>query len=226
MPNILPVSDLRNYNEVLKNCQVGEPVFLTKNGRGRFVVMDIEDYERDKAEKKLLEKLQEAEAAVKAAYEYQGPVYLRMGRLAVPVFHEDGFKFKIGKGEIMREGTDIAIIANGLMTYEAIKAGEALEAMGIHARIVNMSTIKPLDEELVVEAAKACGKVITCEEHSIIGGLGEAVCSYLAETCPVPVKRIGVNDKFGCSGTAAEVLKAYGLSAEHIVEVTKVFLNR
>ena len=226
MPNILPVSDLRNYNEVLKNCQVGEPVFLTKNGRGRFVVMDIEDYERDKAEKKLLEKLQEAEAAVKAAYEYQGPVYLRMGRLAVPVFHEDGFKFKIGKGEILREGTDIAIIANGLMTYEAIKAGEALEAMGIHARIVNMSTIKPLDEELVLKCAKECGKVITCEEHSIIGGLGEAVCSYLAETCPVPVKRIGVNDKFGCSGTAAEVLKAYGLSAEHIVEVTKAFLNR
>ena len=168
----------------------------------------------------------EAEAAVKAAYEYQGPVYLRMGRLAVPVFHEDGFKFKIGKGEIMREGTDIAIIANGLMTYEAIKAGEALEAMGIHARIVNMSTIKPLDEELVLKCAKECGKIITCEEHSIIGGLGEAVCSYLAETCPVPVKRIGVNDRFGCSGTAAEVLKAYGLSAEHIVEVTKAFLNR
>ena len=168
----------------------------------------------------------EAEAAVKAAYEYQGPVYLRMGRLAVPVFHEDGFEFKIGKGEIMREGTGIAIIANGLMTYEAIKAGEALEAMGIHARIVNMSTIKPLDEELVLKCAKECGKIITCEEHSIIGGLGEAVCSYLAETCPVPVKRIGVNDKFGCSGTAAEVLKAYGLSAEHIVEVTKEFLNR
>lgn len=168
----------------------------------------------------------EAEAAVKAAYEYQGPVYLRMGRLAVPVFHEDGFAFKIGKGEILREGTDIAIIANGLMTYEAIKAGEALEAMGIHARIVNMSTIKPLDEELVLKCAKECGKIITCEEHSIIGGLGEAVCSYLAETCPVPVKRIGVNDKFGCSGTAAEVLKAYGLSAEHIVEVTKAFLNR
>ena len=168
----------------------------------------------------------EAEAAVKAVYEYQGPVYLRMGRLAIPVFHEDGFEFKIGKGEILREGTDIAIIANGLMTYEAIKAGEALEAMGIHARIVNMSTIKPLDEELVLKCAKECGKVITCEEHSIIGGLGEAVCSYLAETCPVPVKRIGVNDKFGCSGTAAEVLKAYGLSAEHIVEVTKEFLNR
>ena len=168
----------------------------------------------------------EAEAATKAAYEYQGPVYLRMGRLAIPMFHEDGFEFKIGKGEILREGTDIAIIANGLMTYEAIKAGEALEAMGIHARIVNMSTIKPLDEELVLKCAKECGKIITCEEHSIIGGLGEAVCSYLAETYPVPVKRIGVNDRFGCSGTAAEVLKAYGLSAEHIVEVTKEFLSR
>ena len=109
---------------------------------------------------------------------------------------------------------------------QAIKAGEALEAMGIHARIVNMSTIKPLDEELVLKCAKECGKIITCEEHSIIGGLGEAVCSYLAETYPVPVKRIGVNDRFGCSGTAAEVLKAYGLSAEHIVEVTKEFLSR
>ena len=168
----------------------------------------------------------EAEAATKAAYEYQGPVYLRMGRLAVPVFHEEGFQFQIGKGEVMRDGNDIAIIANGLMVYEAIQAGERLAEMGINARIINMSTIKPLDEELVLKAAKECGKIITCEEHSVIGGLGEAVCSFLSETYPTPVKRIGVNDQFGFSGPAAEVLKAFGLCADHIVEVTKEFLGK
>ena len=168
----------------------------------------------------------EAEAATKAAYEYKGPVYLRMGRLAVPVFHEEGFEFTIGKGEVMRDGSDIAIIANGLMVYEAIQAGEKLAEMGINARIINMSTINPLDEELVLKAAKECGKIITCEEHSVIGGLGEAVCSFLSETYPTPVKRIGVNDKFGFSGPAAEVLKAFGLCADHIVEVTKEFLGK
>jgi len=168
----------------------------------------------------------EAEAATKAAYEYKGPVYLRMGRLAVPVFHEEGFTFQIGKGEVMRDGNDIAIIANGLMVYEAIQAGEKLAELGINARIINMSTIKPLDEELVLKAAKECGKIITCEEHSVIGGLGEAVCSFLSETCPTPVKRIGVDDKFGFSGPAAEVLKAFGLCADHIVEVTKEFLGK
>ena len=168
----------------------------------------------------------EAEAATKAAYEYKGPVYLRMGRLAVPVFHEEGFQFTIGKGEIMRDGNDIAIIANGLMVYEAIQAGEKLAQMGINARIINMSTIKPLDEELVLKAAKECGKVITCEEHSVIGGLGEAVCSFLSEHYPTPVKRIGVNDQFGFSGPAVEVLKAFGLCADHIVEVTKEFLGQ
>ena len=125
-------------------------------------------------------------------------------------------------------GVDMRELSMGMSGdyAEAIEAGKALAELGIQARIINMATIKPLDEELVLKCAKECGKIITCEEHSIIGGLGEAVCSYLAETCPVPVKRIGVNDKFGCSGTAAEVLKAYGLSAEHIVEVTKAFLNR
>ena len=168
----------------------------------------------------------EAEAATKAAYAHQGPVYLRMGRLAVPVFHEEGFEFQIGKGEIMRDGTDIAIIANGLMVYEAIQAGEKLAEMGINARIVNMSTIKPLDEELVLKCAKECGKIITCEEHSVIGGLGEAVCSYLSENYPVPVKRIGVNDQFGFSGPAAEVLEAFGLCCDHIVEVAKDFVGK
>ena len=168
----------------------------------------------------------EAEAATKAAYEHKGPVYLRFGRLAVPVFHEEGFEFVIGKGEIMREGTDIAIIANGLMVYEAIKAGEKLAEMGINARIVNMSTVKPLDEELVLRCAKECGKIITCEEHNVIGGLGEAVCACLSEKCPVPVRRIGVNDEFGKSGPAVALLKEYGLSAENIVKVTKEFLGK
>ena len=168
----------------------------------------------------------EAEAATKAAYEYQGPVYLRMGRLAVPVFHEEGFQFRIGKGEIMRDGSDIAIIANGLMVYEAIQAGEKLAEMGINARIINMSTVKPLDEEMVLQAAKECGKIITCEEHSVIGGLGEAVCSFLSENYPTPVKRIGVDDKFGFSGPANEVLKAFGLCADHIVEVAKEFCGK
>lgn len=168
----------------------------------------------------------EAEAATKAAYEYKGPVYLRMGRLAVPVFHGEGFRFRIGRGEIMRDGNDIAIIANGLMVYEAIQAGEQLAQMGINARIINMSTIKPLDEELVLQCAKECGRIITCEEHSVIGGLGEAVCSFLSETYPIPVRRIGVEDQFGFSGPAAEVLKAFGLCAEHIVEVTKEFLGK
>ena len=168
----------------------------------------------------------EAEAATKAAYAHQGPVYLRMGRLAVPVFHEEGFEFQIGKGEVMRDGNDVAIIANGLMVYEAVKAGETLAGLGINARIINMATIKPLDEELILTAAKECGKVITCEEHSIIGGLGEAVCSLLSEKLPTPVRRIGVQDVFGESGPAAEVLKLYGLCEEHIVEVAKDFCGK
>ncbi len=168
----------------------------------------------------------EAEAATKAAYEHNGPVYLRFGRLAIPVFHEEGFKFEIGKGEVMRDGNDVAIIANGLMVYEAVKAGEELAAAGINARIINMSTVKPLDEELVLKAAKECGKIITCEEHSVIGGLGEAVCSFLSENCPTPVRRIGVNDQFGFSAPAAEVLKAFGLCSEHIVEVAKDFCGK
>ena len=165
----------------------------------------------------------EAKAAVKAAYEYEGPVYLRFGRLALPVFHDESYAFVIGKGEILRDGKDVAIIANGLMTYEAIKAGEELAEAGIDAMIINMPTIKPLDEELVIAAAKKCGKVITCEEHSVIGGLGEAVCSCLSENYPVPVKRIGVNDEFGHSGPAVQVLEQFGLCASNIVKVAKEF---
>ena len=162
---------------------------------------------------------EEARMAVRAAYEFEGPVYLRFGRLAVPEFHEKNFNFQIGKGEVLRDGTDVAIIANGLMVYEAIQAGERLAEAGINAMIINMATIKPLDDELVLEAARKCGKVITCEEHSVIGGLGEAVCSLLSEKLPTIVRRIGVNDEYGHSGPATELLKQFGLSADHIVEV-------
>ncbi len=162
---------------------------------------------------------EESRMAVRAAYEYDGPVYLRFGRLAVPEFHEKNFNFQIGKGEVLREGSDVAIIANGLMVYEAIVAGQRLAEAGINAMVINMATIKPLDEELVLAAAKKCGQVITCEEHSVIGGLGEAVCSFLSENHPTVVRRIGVNDEFGHSGPAVDLLKQFGLSADHIVEV-------
>ena len=164
----------------------------------------------------------EARAMVKAAYEHVGPVYMRFGRSAVPVFHEEeGYTFQIGKGEVLQDGTDVAIIANGLLVAEAVEAGKALKELGISARVINMATIKPLDEELVIRAAKECGKIITCEEHNILGGLGEAVCGVLSEKCPTLVHRIGVNDEFGHSGPAAALLKQFGLSADHIVEVAK-----
>ena len=165
----------------------------------------------------------EARAAVKAAYEYKGPVYLRFGRLAVPVFHEEGMDFQIGKGEVLRDGGDLAILATGLMSYEALKAAEALSEQGIQARVINLCTIKPLDEALVLKAAAECGRVITCEEHSVIGGLGEAVCGLLSENCPTPVRRIGVQDEFGHSGPAGALLEQFGLCASHIAEVAKEF---
>ncbi|MBQ8852615.1 MAG: transketolase family protein [Oscillibacter sp.] len=169
----------------------------------------------------------EAKAMVKAAYEYVGPVYIRFGRAAVPVIHdEETYKFEMGKGEVLSDGTDVAIIANGLMVAEAIEAAKVLAESGISARVINMATIKPLDEELVLKAAKECGKIITCEEHSVIGGLGEAVCGLLSEKRPTPVRRIGVNDEFGHSGPAGALLKQFGLSAEHIVEVAKEFVGK
>ena len=169
----------------------------------------------------------EAKAAVRAAYEHKGPVYLRFGRLAVPVFHEEeSFRFEIGKGELLQDGTDVAILANGILVSEAIEAGKALKEAGISARVINLCTIKPLDEELVLKAARECGKIITCEEHSVIGGLGEAVCALLSEKCPTPVRRIGVNDEFGHSGPAAALLKQFGLSSGHIVETAKEFCGK
>ena len=168
----------------------------------------------------------EARAAVKAAYEHPGPVYMRFGRLAVPVIHQEGFSFRIGKGEVLRDGDDVAILATGLMVAEALQAAEALAAKGISARVIDLCTIKPLDEELVLKAAQECGRVVTCEEHSIIGGLGEAVCSLLSEQWPTPVRRIGVNDEFGCSGPGGDLLKKFGLSAYHVEEVVLDFLGK
>ena len=168
----------------------------------------------------------EAKAMVRAAYKHVGPVYMRFGRAAVPVIHEEGMKFEIGKGEVLKDGKDVAIIANGLLVAEALTAAEELKEAGIDAMIINMATIKPLDEELVLAAAKKCGKVITCEEHSIIGGLGEAVCGVLSEKLPTPVKRIGVNDEFGHSGPAAALLKQFGLCSDNIVKVAKEFCGK
>ena len=168
----------------------------------------------------------EARAAVKAAYEYEGPVYMRLGRLAVPVFNEEeGFEFEIGKGQVVHEGNDITIIANGLMVKEAMDAAKIMEEKGVGVRVINMCTIKPLDNELVLKAAKETGRIITAEEHSIIGGFGEAVSSLLSEQFPTPVKRVGVNDTFGHSGPAVDLLKQFGLSAEHLVEVVEEFLK-
>ena len=169
----------------------------------------------------------ETAAMVRAAYEHEGPVYMRFGRLAAPVFHDpDNYTFQIGKGELLREGTDVAILANGLMVHEALDAAEALAQSGISARVINLATIKPLDEEIVLQAARECGKIVTVEEHNIIGGLGEAVCACVAEHCPVPVKRIGVNDAFGRSGPAADLLRQFGLCADNITAVTKSFLGK
>lgn len=167
----------------------------------------------------------EARKMVEAAYEYVGPCYMRFGRSATPVFHDENYKFQIGKGELIQDGKDVAIIATGIMVPEAIEAGKKLAEEGISAMVINMATIKPLDEALVLEVAKKCGKVVTVEEHSIIGGLGEAVCGVLSEKLPTPVKRIGVNDEFGHSGPAGELLKAFGLCADNIVAQTKKFIS-
>ena len=164
----------------------------------------------------------EARAAVEAAILHDGPVYIRFGRLAVPIFNDPAtYKFEIGKGVQLRDGSDVTIIATGLMVYEAIKAAEELKNDGISARVINIHTIKPLDKELVVKAAKETGLIVTAEEHSIIGGLGAAVCEAVCEECPVKVVRIGVNDVFGHSGPAADLLKEFGLSSENIVATVK-----
>lgn len=169
----------------------------------------------------------EMRAAVRAAAEYVGPVYIRLGRLAVESCNNnDDYHFEIGKGITLRDGKDVTIIATGLMVGEAVKAVKELEAQGIDARLIDMHTIKPLDRELVLKAARETGKIVTVEEHSIIGGLGEAVSSVLCEECPVPVKKIGVNDVFGHSGPAKDLLKEFGLCADNIVATTRAFIGK
>lgn len=165
----------------------------------------------------------EAKAAIHAAAEYYGPVYIRLGRLATPTIHDENYKFKIGKGEVLSEGKDVAIIATGLMVAKALEAVEKLKAEGINATVVNISTIKPLDKELIVKVAKETGKVVTVEEHSVIGGLGSAICEVLSQELPTKTKLIGINDTFGQSGTPSALLEHYGLTADNIVETVKSF---
>lgn len=167
----------------------------------------------------------EAKAAVQAAYEHDGPVYMRFGRLAVPIINDNpDYKFEIGKGVTLREGKDVAIIATGLCVSESLAAAEKLAADGIDAKVINIHTIKPLDEDLMVTAAKECGKVVTVEEHSVIGGLGSAVCEALSHKAPTPVKTIGVQDCFGESGPAVALLEKYGLNAKGIYASVKEFV--
>ena len=164
----------------------------------------------------------EARAAVRAAFEHQGPVYMRFGRLALPVINDENtYKFEIGKGVELKSGKDLTIIASGLPVSESIKAAELLEAEGISARVVNIHTIKPIDEDIIVKAASETGRIFTVEEHSVIGGLGSAVAEVVAEKCPVKVKRIGIYDRFGESGPAKALLEKYGLTAEGIFKTIK-----
>ena len=167
----------------------------------------------------------EAKAAVKAAYEHKGPVYLRFGRLAAPVINDNpDYKFELGKGIVLREGKDLTIIANGLCVAASLEAAQKLAADGIEAKVINIHTIKPLDEDLIVAAAKETGKVVTVEEHSVIGGLGSAVCDCLSEKAPTPVKKIGIQDVFGESGPAVALLEKYQLDAEGIYKQIKEFV--
>ena len=165
----------------------------------------------------------EAKAIIHAAAEYYGPVYIRLGRAATPTIHNENFDFKIGKGEVLVEGKDVAIIATGIMVAKALEAAKRLKSEGINATVVNISTIKPIDKELIVKVAKETGKVVTAEEHSVIGGLGSAVSEVLSQEFPVKMKFIGINDMFGQSGTPNELLEYYGLTEENIFETTKNF---
>lgn len=169
----------------------------------------------------------EAKAAVKAAYEMEGPVYLRFGRLAVPVINDGAdYKFEVGKGVLLKEGNDVTIVATGLCVGAALEAAEKLAADGISAEVINIHTIKPLDEEMILNSVKKTGKVVTAEEHSVIGGLGSAVCDCLSEKMPAPVCKIGVNDVYGESGPAVKLLEKYGLDAQGIYEKVKAFATK
>ena len=168
----------------------------------------------------------EARAAVEAAINFNGPVYMRFGRLATPVFNnKETYKFELGKGIELVDGSDVTIIATGLMVYESMVAAEVLKAEGISARVINIHTIKPIDEEIIIKAAKETGLIVTAEEHSVIGGLGSAVCDVVSANCPVKVVKIGVNDVFGYSGPAAQLLKEFGLCSENVVKTVKEALK-
>lgn len=167
----------------------------------------------------------EAQAMIAAAYELNGPVYIRLGRLATPVYHEENYNFAIGKGEQLTDGKDVALVSTGILVPAALSAAEKLKAYDINARVINIGTIKPLDEEIILAAARDCQKIITIEEHNVIGGLGEAVCSLLAEKLPTEVKRVGINDVFGHSGEANELLAEFGLDTQGIVNTTRDFLQ-
>ncbi|HJA28186.1 MAG TPA: transketolase family protein [Candidatus Olsenella pullicola] len=190
--------------------QCNEDIALMRSIPGMTVVVPADDVE--------------ARAAVRAAYETDGPVYLRLGRLAVPVFNDPAtYEFRLGKGVLLREGTDVTIVACGLMVQAALEAAGTLAERGVSAEVINIHTVKPLDEELVRASAAKTGRVVTCEEHSVIGGLGDAVLSALAE-CPVPVRKLGVRDVFGESGPAADLLHKYGLDAEGVVREVEALL--
>ena len=169
----------------------------------------------------------EAKAAVLAMADYVGPTYMRFGRLAAPIFNDAAtYKFEVGKGIQLKDGKDVTIIATGLMVSEALEAAKALKEQGVDARVINIHTIKPIDRDIIVKAAKETGRIITVEEHSVIGGLGSAVADVVTEECPVPVIKIGVKDVFGHSGPAVDLLKEFGLCAENIVVVTKAALGK
>ena len=190
--------------------QCNEDIALMRTIPGMTVVVPADDVE--------------ARAAVRAAYEYEGPVYMRFGRLAVPVFNDpDTYEFELEKGVLLREGTDVTIVACGLMVQAALEAAETLAEKGVSAEVINIHTIKPLDEELVRASAAKTGRVVTAEEHSVIGGLGDAVLAALAES-PVPVRKLGVNDVFGESGPAVDLLHKYGLDAEGVVAAVEALL--
>lgn len=169
----------------------------------------------------------EARAAVRTIADYDGPVYLRLSRLAMPVlFEEEGFTFELGKGKVLRDGSDVTLIGAGLLLHEAVKAADLLEAEGIRVRLVDMASIKPIDAELIVESAEKTGAIVCAEEHNVIGGLGSAVAEVLAQHCPVPMEIVGVKDQFGRSGKPAELLDFYEMSAPHIVKKVKKVLVR
>ncbi len=191
--------------------QCNEDVALMRTIPGMTVIVPADDIE--------------AKAAVRAAYEADGPVYLRLGRLAAPVIHGDDYKFQIGKAVVEREGTDVTVVACGLMVGSALEAAEALAAKGISCEVINMATIKPLDEETLLASAKKTGKVVTVEEHSVIGGLGSAVCDVLSAKLPTPVKKVGVQDVFGESGPAVDLLAKYGLDGAGVAASIEEFVK-